>query len=134
MTPNIDPHSMRGQRRPRGRDNWSGPLKDMVLSTGRGPATEERDLIIGKAAGQRPTSWSSALPATSCCSICPMPATPMWLNRLYAAIGTLPANVASTITWEQGIPTSFQANFTIATAFAAQCPTNSRISEDPKDY
>ena len=114
----------RAKRRPRGRDGRSGQIKDMVMISERPAEAEDRavpghwegDLIIGKdcksAAGtlvERTTRYVLLLhlPGGRDARLVE--------QAMRQAIGTLPAELARTITWDQGIEMSFHADFTIAT-------------------
>src|SRR5215471_10409815 len=114
----------RAKRRPRGRDGRSGHIKDMVMISERPAEAEDRavpghwegDLIIGKdcksAVGtlvERTTRYVMLLHL-------PEGRDARLVEQAMAqAIGTLPAELARTITWDQGIEMSFHAQFTIAT-------------------
>ena len=110
----------RARRRPRGRDGRPGHIKDMVMISGRPAEAEDRavpghwegDLIIGKdcksAAGtlaERTTRYVMLLHL------------PQGRDAHLAgqAITALPAGLARTITWDQGIEMTCHADFTIAT-------------------
>ena len=113
----------RARRRPRGRDGRSGHIKDMVMISERPAEAEDRavpghwegDLIIGKdcksAVGtlvERTTRYVLLLH---------LPGRDARLveQAMREAIGTLPAELARSITWDQGIEMSRHAQFTIAT-------------------
>jgi transposase, IS30 family len=114
----------RAKRRPRGRDGRSGHIKDMVMISERPAEAEDRavpghwegDLIIGKdcksAVGtlvERTTRYVMLLHL-------PEGRDARLVDQaMRRAIGTLPAELARTITWDQGIEMSFHAQFTIAT-------------------
>jgi IS30 family transposase len=114
----------RAKRRPRGRDGRSGHIKDMVMISERPAEAEDRavpghwegDLIIGKdcksAVGtlvERTTRYVMLLHL-------PEGRDARLVDQaMRTAIGTLPAELARTITWDQGIEMSFHAQFTIAT-------------------
>jgi IS30 family transposase len=114
----------RARRRPRGRDGRSGHIKDMVLISERPAEAEDRavpghwegDLIIGKdcksAVGtlvERTTRYLMLLHL-------PHGRDARLVEQaMRQAITALPAELARTITWDQGIEMSFHAQFTIAT-------------------
>ena len=114
----------RAKRRPRGRAGRSGHIKDMVMISERPAEAEDRavpghwegDLIIGKdcksAVGtlvERTTRYVMLLHL-------PEGRDARLVERaMRQAIGTLPAELARTITWDQGTEMSFHAQFTIAT-------------------
>jgi IS30 family transposase len=114
----------RAKRRPRGRDGRSGHIKDMVMISERPAEAEDRavpghwegDLIIGKdcksAVGtlvERTTRYVMLLHLPEGRD------ARLVEQAMRTAIGTLPAELARTITWDQGIEMSFHAQFTIAT-------------------
>jgi transposase, IS30 family len=114
----------RAKRRPRGRDGRSGHIKDMVMISERPAEAEDRavpghwegDLIIGKdcksAVGtlvERTTRYVMLLHLPEGRD------ARLVEQAMRTAIGTLPADLARTITWDQGIEMSFHAQFTIAT-------------------
>jgi transposase, IS30 family len=114
----------RAKRRPRGRDGRSGHIKGMVMISERPAEAEDRavpghwegDLIIGKdcksAVGtlvERTTRYVLLLHLPEGRD------ARLVEQAMRAAIGTLPAGLARTITWDQGIEMSFHADFTIAT-------------------
>jgi transposase, IS30 family len=114
----------RAKRRPRGRDGRSGHIKDMVMISERPAEAENRavpghwegDLIIGKdcksAVGtlvERTTRYVMLLHL-------PQGRDARLVEQaMRRVIGTLPAELARTITWDQGIEMSSHAQFTIAT-------------------
>jgi transposase, IS30 family len=115
--------SGRAKRRPRGRDGRSGHIKGMVMISERPAEAEDRavpghwegDLIIGKdcksAVGtlvERTTRYVLLLH---------LPGRDARLveQAMREAIGTLPAELARSITWDQGIEMARHADFTIAT-------------------
>jgi IS30 family transposase len=117
----------RAKRRPRGRDGRSGHIKDMVMISERPAEAEDRavpghwegDLIIGKdcksAVGtllERTTRYVLLLH---------LPGRDARLagQAMREATGTLPAELARSITWDQGIEMSRHAGFTIATGIPA---------------
>jgi IS30 family transposase len=116
--------SGRAKRRPRGRDGRSGHIKGMVMISERPaeagdravPGHWEGDLIIGKdcksAVGtlvERTTRYVLLLhlPGGRDAHLVE--------QAMREAIGTLPAELARTITWDQGIEMAYHADFTIAT-------------------
>jgi IS30 family transposase len=116
--------SGRAKRRPRGRDGRSGHIKGMVMISERPaeagdravPGHWEGDLIIGKdcksAVGtlvERTTRYVLLLhlPGGRDARLVE--------QAMREAIGTLPAELARTITWDQGIEMAYHADFTIAT-------------------
>ena len=116
--------SGRAKRRPRGRDGRSGHIKGMVMISERPaeagdravPGHWEGDLIIGKdcksAVGtlvERTTRYVLLLhlPGGRDAHLVE--------QAMREAIGTLPAELARTITWDQGIEMAYNADFTIAT-------------------
>jgi transposase, IS30 family len=114
----------RAKRRPRGRDGRSGHIKDMVMISERPAEAEDRavpghwegDLIIGKdcksAVGtlvERTTRYVMLLHLPEGRD------ARLVEQAMRTAIGTLPVELARTITWDQGIEMSFHAQFTIAT-------------------
>jgi transposase, IS30 family len=114
----------RAKRRPRGRDGRSGHIKGMVMISERPAEAEDRavpghwegDLIIGKdcksAVGtlvERTTRYVMLLHLPEGRD------ARLVEQAMRAAIGALPAELARTITWDQGIEMSFHAQFTIAT-------------------
>jgi len=116
--------SGRARRRPRGRDGRSGHIKGMVMISERPaeagdravPGHWEGDLIIGKdcksAVGtlvERTTRYVLLLhlPGGRDAHLVE--------QAMREAIGTLPAELARTITWDQGIEMARHADFTLAT-------------------
>jgi IS30 family transposase len=117
----------RARRRPRGRDGRSGHIKDMVMISERPAEAEDRavpghwegDLIIGKdcksAVGtlvERTTRYVLLLHLPEGRD------ARLVEQAMREAIGTLPAELARTITWDQGIEMARHADFTIATGIA----------------
>jgi len=114
----------RAKRRSRGRDGRAGYIKDMVMISERPAETEDRavpghwegDLLIGKdcksAVGtlvERTTRYVLLLHL-------PHGRDPHQVEQaMRQAITTLPAQLARTITWDQGIEMIYHADFTIAT-------------------
>jgi IS30 family transposase len=114
----------RAKRRPRGRDGRSGHIKDMVMISERPPEAEDRavpghwegDLIIGK--GCKSAVGTLVERTTRYVMLLHLPEgrdARLVEQAMRQAIGTLPAELARTITWDQGIEMSFHAQFTIAT-------------------
>ena len=114
----------RAKRRPRGRDGRSGHIKDMVMISERPAEAEDRavpghwegDLIIGKDC--KSAVGTLAERTTRCVLLLHLPEgrdARLVEQAMREAIGTLPAELARTITWDQGIEMSFHAQFTIAT-------------------
>ena len=116
--------SGRARRRPRGRDGRSGHIKDMVMISERPaeagdravPGHWEGDLIIGKdcksAVGtlvERTTRYVLLLHLPEGRD------AHLVEQAMREAIGTLPAELARTITWDQGIEMARHADFTVAT-------------------
>jgi transposase, IS30 family len=116
--------SGRARRRPRGRDGRSGHIKNMVMISDRPaeagdravPGHWEGDLLIGKdcksAVGtlvERTTRYVMLLhlPGGRDARLVEL--------AMRQAITTLPAELARTITWDQGIEMAYHADFTIAT-------------------
>jgi len=114
----------RARRRSRGRDGRSGHIKDMVMISERPAEAEDRavpghwegDLIIGKdcksAVGtlvERTTRYVMLLhlPQGRDAHLAG--------QAMRQAITALPAGLARTITWDQGIEMTYHADFTIAT-------------------
>src|SRR5215475_9148230 len=114
----------RAKRRSRGRDGRAGYIKDMVMISERPAETEDRavpghwegDLLIGKdcksAVGtlvERTTRYVLLLHL-------PQGRDPHQVEQaMRQAITALPAGLARTITWDQGIEMVYHADFTIAT-------------------
>jgi IS30 family transposase len=120
--------SGRARRRPRGRDGRSGHIKGMVMISDRPaeagdravPGHWEGDLIIGKdcksAVGtlvERTTRYVLLLhlPGGRDARLAG--------QAMRQAITALPAELARTITWDQGIEMARHAGFTIATGIPA---------------
>jgi IS30 family transposase len=114
----------RARRRPRGRDGRSGHIKGMVMISERPaeagdravPGHWEGDLIIGK---DCKSAVGTLVERTSrYVLLLHLPGgrdARLVEQAMQQAIGTLPAGLARTITWDQGIEMSFHADFTIAT-------------------
>ena len=114
----------RAKRRPRGRDGRSGHIKDMVMISERPAEAEDRavpghwegDLIIGK--GCKSAVGTLVERTTRYVLLLHLPEgrdARLVEQAMRQVIGTLPAALARTITWDQGIEMSFHAQFTIAT-------------------
>src|SRR5512142_2705594 len=116
--------SGRARRRPRGRDGRSGHIKDMVMISARPAEAEDRavpghwegDLIIGKdcksAVGtlvERTSRYVMLLHLSEGRD------AHLAGQAMRQAITALPAELARTITWDQGIEMAYHADFTIAT-------------------
>jgi transposase, IS30 family len=114
----------RAKRRPRGRDGRSGHIKGMVMISERPAEAEDRavpghwegDLIIGK---DCKSAVGTLVERTSrYVMLLHLPEgrdARLVEQAMRTAIGALPAELARTITWDQGIEMSFHAQFTIAT-------------------
>jgi transposase, IS30 family len=114
----------RAKRRPRGRGENTGQIRDMVMISDRPAEAEDRavpghwegDLIIGKdcksAVGtlvERTTRYVLLLH---------LPAgreAHLVEQAMRQAIGTLPGELARTITWDQGKEMAYHGDFTLAT-------------------
>jgi transposase, IS30 family len=114
----------RARRRPRGRDGRSGHVKDMVMISERPAEAKDRavpghwegDLIIGKDC----KSAIGTLVERTTRYLMPLHLPDGRDARLVEqamrqAITALPAELARTVTWDQGIEMSYHADFTIAT-------------------
>jgi IS30 family transposase len=116
--------SGRAKRRPRGRGDNTGRIKDMVMISERPAEAEDRavpghwegDLIIGKdcrsAVGtlvERTTRYVLLLHLSAGRD------AHLVEQAMREAITTLPAELARTITWDQGKEMAYHADFTIAT-------------------
>src|SRR5215217_2811838 len=79
----------RAKRRPRGRVQNTGQLRDMVMisqrpprpPTGPCPATGKATCSSAPTASQPSAPWSSGPPAMSCCCTCPLAVTRTWSSR-----------------------------------------------------
>jgi IS30 family transposase len=116
--------SGRAKRRPRGRDGRSGHIKDMVMISERPAEADDRavpghwegDLIIGKDC--RSAVGTLVERTTRYVLLLHLPEgrdARLVEQAMREAIGTLPAELARTITWDQGTEMSYHAEFTIAT-------------------
>jgi transposase, IS30 family len=114
----------RAKRRPRGRDGRSGHIKDMVLISERPaeagdravPGHWEGDLIIGKDC--KSAVGTLVERSTRYLMLLHLPGgrdAHLVEQAMRQAITTLPADLARTITWDQGIEMAYHADFTIAT-------------------
>jgi IS30 family transposase len=114
----------RAKRRPRGRDGRSGHIKDMVMISERPAEAEDRavpghwegDLIIGKDC--KTAVGTLAGRSTRYVMLLHLPGgrdARLVERAMRQAITALPAQLARTITWDQGIEMAYHADFTIAT-------------------
>jgi IS30 family transposase len=114
----------RARRRPRGRGENTGRIKDMVMISQRPaeaadravPGHWEGDLIIGKDC--RSAVGTLAEQASRYVLLLHLPDgrdAHLAERAMRQAIGTLPGELARTITWDQGKEMSYHAQFTIAT-------------------
>jgi IS30 family transposase len=114
----------RAKRRPRGRGENTGRIKDMVMISERPaeaadravPGHWEGDLIIGK--GCKSAVGTLAERTTRFVLLLHLPRgrdAHLVEQAMRDAIGTLPAELARTITWDQGKEMAYHADFTIAT-------------------
>jgi transposase, IS30 family len=116
--------SGRARRRPRGRNENTGRIKDMVMISERPaeagdravPGHWEGDLIIGK---DCKSAVGTLVERTSrFVLLLHLPGgrdAHLVEQAMRQAIGTLPAKLARSITWDQGKEMSYHADFTIAT-------------------
>jgi transposase, IS30 family len=114
----------RAMRRPRGRNENTGQIRDMVMISERPAEAQDRavpghwegDLIIG-------TDCKSAVGtlverSSRFVLLLHLPAgrdAHLVEQAMREAIGTLPAELARTITWDQGKEMAYHADFTLAT-------------------
>jgi transposase, IS30 family len=116
--------SGRARRRPRGRDGRSGHIKGMVMISDRPAEAEDRavpghwegDLIIGKDC--RSAVGTLVERTTRYLLLLHLPDgrdAHLVEQAMREAIGTLPAELARSITWDQGVEMSCHAGFTVAT-------------------
>jgi len=116
--------SGRARRRPRGRDGRSGHIKGMVMISERPAEAQDRavpghwegDLIIGKDC--RSAVGTLVERTSRYVLLLHLPEgrdAHLVEQAMREAIGTLPAGLARTITWDQGIEMAYHADFTIAT-------------------
>jgi transposase, IS30 family len=114
----------RAKRRPRGRGENTGRIKDMVMISERPaeaadravPGHWEGDLIIGK--GCKSAVGTLVERTTRFVLLLHLPRgrdAHLVEQAMRDAIGTLPAELARTITWDQGKEMAYHADFTIAT-------------------
>jgi IS30 family transposase len=114
----------RAKRRPRGRGENTGQLRDMVMISERPaeaadravPGHWEGDLIIGKDC--RSAVGTLVERTTRYVLLLHLPAgrdAHLVEQAMREAITTLPAGLARTITWDQGKEMAYHADFTIAT-------------------
>jgi transposase, IS30 family len=114
----------RAKRRPRGRGERTGQIKDMVMISERPaeaadravPGHWEGDLIIGKDC--RSAVGTLVERATRYVLLLHLPGgrdAHLVELAMQQAIGTLPSALARTITWDQGKEMAYHAQFTIAT-------------------
>jgi IS30 family transposase len=114
----------RANRRPRGRGENTGRIKDMVMISERPaeaadravPGHWEGDLIIGK--GCKSAVGTLVERTTRFVLLLHLPRgrdAHLVEQAMRDAIGTLPAELARTITWDQGKEMAYHADFTIAT-------------------
>jgi IS30 family transposase len=116
--------SGRAKRRPRGRDGRAGHLKGMVMISERPAEAEDRavpghwegDLLIGKDC--KTAVGTLAERTTRYLLLLHLPGgrdAHLVEQAMREAIAALPAELARTITWDQGIEMAYHADFTIAT-------------------
>jgi transposase, IS30 family len=114
----------RARRRPRGRGENTGRIKDMVMISERPAEAKDRavpghwegDLIIGR--NCKSAVGTLAGRTTRFVLLLHLPRgrdAHLVEQAMRDAIGTLPAELARTITWDQGKEMSCHAGFTIAT-------------------
>ena len=114
----------RAKRRPRGRGENTGRIKDMVMISERPaeaadravPGHWEGDLIIGK--NCKSAVGTLVERTTRFVLLLHLPRgrdAHLVEQAMRDAIGTLPAELARTITWDQGKEMAYHADFTIAT-------------------
>jgi transposase, IS30 family len=114
----------RAKRRPRGRDGRSGHIKDMVMISERPaeagdravPGHWEGDLIIGR--GCKSAVGTLVERTSRYVMLLHLPEgrdAHRVEQAMRQAITALPAELARTITWDQGIEMAYHADFTIAT-------------------
>ena len=116
--------SGRARRRPRGRGENTGQIRDMVMISERPAEAEDRavpghwegDLIIG---GNLKSAVGTLVERTTrYVLLLHLPRgrdAHLVEQAMRQAIGTLPAELARTITWDQGKEMAYHADFTIAT-------------------
>jgi IS30 family transposase len=114
----------RAKRRPRGRGDHTGRIKDMVMISERPGEADDRavpghwegDLIIGKDC--KSAVGTLVERASRFVLLLHLPSgrdAHLVEQAMRQAIGTLPAELARTITWDQGKEMAYHADFTIAT-------------------
>jgi transposase, IS30 family len=114
----------RAKRRPRGRSENTGRIRDMVMISERPAEAEDRavpghwegDLIIGKDC--RSAVGTLVERTTRYVLLLHLPAgrdAHLVERAMRQAITALPADLARTITWDQGKEMAYHAHFTIAT-------------------
>jgi IS30 family transposase len=114
----------RAKRRPRGRGEGTGRIKDMVMISERPAGADDRavpghwegDLIIGKDC--KSAVGTLVERATRYVLLLHLPAgrdAHLAGRAMRQAITALPGELARTITWDQGKEMSYHADFTIAT-------------------
>jgi transposase, IS30 family len=114
----------RAKRRPRGRDGRSGHIKNMVMISERPAEADDRavpghwegDLIIGK--GCKSAVGTLVERTSRYVMLLHLPEgrdAHLVEQAMRQAITGLPAELARTITWDQGIEMTYHADFTIAT-------------------
>jgi len=116
--------SGRAKRRPRGRDGRSGHIKGMVMISERPAEADDRavpghwegDLLIGKDC--KTAVGTLVERATRYVMLLHLPGgrdAYLIEQAMRQAITALPAGLARTITWDQGIEMAYHSDFTIAT-------------------
>ena len=116
--------SGRAKRRPHGRDGRAGHIKGMVMISDRPAEADDRavpghwegDLIIGK--GCKSAVGTLVERSTRYVMLLHLPGgrdARLVEQAMRQAITGLPAELARTITWDQGIEMAYHADFTIAT-------------------
>jgi len=114
----------RAKRRPRGRGENTGQIRDMVMISERPAEAEDRavpghwegDLIIGK--GCKSAVGTLVERSTRFVLLLHLPKgrdAHLVEQAMRQAITALPAELARTITWDQGKEMAYHAGFTIAT-------------------
>jgi transposase, IS30 family len=114
----------RAKRRPRGRGDHTGQIRDMVMISERPAEADDRavpghwegDLLIGK---DCKSAVGTLVERTSrFVLLLHLPAgrdAHLVEQAMRQAIGTLPSELARSITWDQGKEMAYHADFTIAT-------------------
>jgi IS30 family transposase len=114
----------RAKRRPRGHGENTGQIKGMVMISDRPAEADDRavpghwegDLIIGK--GCKSAVGTLVERTTRYVMLLHLPAgrdAHLVEQAMRQAITAMPAELARTITWDQGKETAYHADFTIAT-------------------